>query len=217
MSFAHLSDLIAAHGYIVVATVVALESMGLPLPGEATLVTAAIYAATTHRLSIVFVVGAAALGAIVGDNIGFWIGHRFGHDLLVRYGRFVRIDARRMKLGQYLFARHGGKVVFFGRFVALLRAVAALLAGINRMPWDRFLFFNAAGGVVWASTFGSGAYILGKGFERVRGPLAVGSLVIGVAAFAGTAWFLRRHEAALLAEAERALPGTPGAGDRGAD
>jgi membrane protein DedA with SNARE-associated domain len=207
MSFAHFSDLIAAHGYVVVAAVVALESMGLPLPGETTLVTAAIYAGTTHRLSIVFVVGAAALGAIVGDNIGFWIGQRFGHDLLARYGRFVRIDAGRMKLGQYLFDRHGGKVVFFGRFVALLRAVAALLAGINRMPWGRFLFFNATGGVVWASVFGGGAYFLGEGFKRLEGPLAVGGLVIGAAAFAATVWFLRRHEAALTAEAERALPG----------
>jgi membrane protein DedA with SNARE-associated domain len=157
MSFSHISSLISAHGYIVVATVVGIESMGLPLPGETTLVTAAIYAGTTHSLNIGLVVAAASIGAILGDNIGFWIGLTFGRELLARHGRFVRIDARRMKLGQYLFARHGGKVVFFGRFVALLRAAAALLAGINCMPWRRFLFFNATGGVAWASVFGIGA------------------------------------------------------------
>jgi membrane protein DedA with SNARE-associated domain len=207
MSFSHLTGLIASHGYVVVATVVALESMGLPLPGETTLVAAAVYAGTTHQLNIGLVIGAAALGAIGGDNIGYWIGLRFGHDLLLRHGRLVRIDPRRMKLGQYLFARHGGKVVFFGRFVALLRAVAALLAGINSMPWRRFLFFNATGGVVWASLFGSGAYFLGEGFAHLEGRLAVAGLVLAAAAFAWTLWFLRRHEAALQAEAERAMPG----------
>ena len=169
----HLGSLISAHGYVVVATVVGLESMGLPLPGETTLVTAAVYAGTTHGLNIGLVVAAACVGAIVGDNIGFWIGQRYGRGLLERYGRYLRLDARRLQLGRYLFARHGGSVVFFGRFLALLRTVAALLAGINNMPWRRFLFFNAAGGVVWASVFGIGAYVAGEQFARLEGPLAV--------------------------------------------
>jgi membrane protein DedA with SNARE-associated domain len=106
-----LADLISTHGYWIVAVVVALESMGIPAPGETALVTAAIFAGTTQRLNIAWVIVAAAIGAI------------------------ARIDARRIKLGQYLFARRGGKVVFFGRFIAVLPAVAAVLAGTNGMHW----------------------------------------------------------------------------------
>jgi len=93
------------------------------------------------------VIAAAASGAILGDNLGFWIGREGGYRLLRRYGRYIRLEERRLKLGQYLFMRHGGKVVFFGRFVAVLRAWAAFLAGTNRMRWPRFLLFNAAGGI----------------------------------------------------------------------
>ena len=157
-----LSSLLATHGYWVVAAVVMLESMGIPMPGETMLVTAAIYAGTTHRLSITLVVAAAATGAIVGDNLGFWVGRRFGAGLLHRYGHLVRLDARRIELGQVLFDRHGGKVVFFGRFVALLRTMAALLAGINGMNGRRFLIFNATGGMAWATAYGFAAYMLGE-------------------------------------------------------
>jgi len=204
-----LAAWIAAHGPLLVAAVVALESMGLPVPGETTLVTAALLAGTTHDLDIVRVVAAAALGAIVGDSAGYWIGRRYGHRLLVRYGPLIRIDSARLRLGQYLFARHGGKVVFFGRFVALLRALAALLAGTNAMPWPRFMAFNAAGGVVWASVFGFGAYSLGEGFTHLEGRLAVAGAVLGVAGVAGGLWFVRRHEAALQRDAERALGPDP--------
>ena len=129
-----LAELISAHGYWIVAIVVALESMGLPAPGETALVTAAIFAGTTQRLNIAWIIVAAAIGAIVGDNLGYLIGRRFGYSMLLRYGHLVRVDAKRIKLGQYLFARHGGKVVFFGRFIAVLRAIAAVLAGTNCMP-----------------------------------------------------------------------------------
>ena len=111
-------------------------------------------------------------GAIVGDNLGFWIGRRFGHNLLVHYGYFIGIDDAKLKLGPVSLRRHGGKVVFFGRFVAVLRAGAALLAGVNCMPWDRFLFFNAAGGVVWAALFGCGGFFLGQEFQRLHGSFA---------------------------------------------
>jgi membrane protein DedA with SNARE-associated domain len=198
-----LAAWIVAHGPLLVAVVVALESMGLPVPGETTLVTAALVAGTGHGLHIGVVVAAAALGAIAGDSAGYWIGRRWGHALLVRYGPLVRIDAARLRLGQYLFARHGGKVVFFGRFVALLRALAALLAGTNGMPWPRFFAFNAAGGVVWAAIFGFGAYTLGEGFTHLQGRLAIAGIVLGVLGIVGGLWFVRRHEAALMREADR--------------
>ncbi|MEP6917537.1 MAG: DedA family protein [Acidobacteriota bacterium] len=207
MLWASITNLVSTHGYWVVAVVVAVESMGIPLPGETILVTAGIYAGTTHRLNIWIIIAAAALGAIAGDSAGFLIGRRFGYRLLLRYGRYVRMNEARIKLGQFLFDRHGGKVVFFGRFVAVLRTLAALLAGMNGMDWRRFLVFNASGGIAWAVAFGAGAYAFGEQIERVRGPIAVVTLV--AAAFAGVIlmWFVGRHEAELEAQAERALPG----------
>jgi membrane protein DedA with SNARE-associated domain len=201
--FAGLTDLIVTHGYWVVAAVIMLESMGVPLPGETMLVTAAIFAGTTHQLNIVWVIVAAVSGAIVGDNLGFWVGHRYGVALLHNYGHLLRLTPRRIRLGQYLFDRHGGKVVFFGRFVAVLRALAALLAGMNCMSWWRFLAFNAAGGIVWATAYGTAAYLFGEQVERLRGAVAViGFVLAGVAVIAGT-WFVRYHEEALSAHVEQ--------------
>ncbi len=200
-------SLISTYGYWAVAGVVALESMGLPLPGETTLIAAAAYAGTTHRLSVVLVVAAAAAGAILGDNLGFWLGRGFGYRLLLRYGHYLRMSEKRVKLGQYLFLRHGGKVVFFGRFVAVLRALAAFLAGTNRMPWSPFLLFNAAGGVVWATAYGVAAYVFGKQIHHLLSGMGLAMLVLALVLASATFVFLRRHEAQLEAEAERALPG----------
>src|SRR5690242_10381291 len=135
--------LLQTYGYWVVLLFVAVESTGIPFPGETMLLAAAIYAGATHHLSLPFVIAAAAAGAILGDNLGFFAGRAGGYRLLRRFGHYIRLDARRLKLGQYLFLRHGGKIVFCGRFVAVLRAWAAFLAGANRMGWARFLVFNA--------------------------------------------------------------------------
>jgi membrane protein DedA with SNARE-associated domain len=153
--------LIAHYGYAAIFLVVMLESTGIPMPGETILITAAALAGTKHALDIRWVIAAAAGGAIVGDNIGFWVGREFGEPLLEKRGDLVGLDARKRMLGRYLFARYGGSIVFFGRFVALLRAFAALLAGANNLaPW-RFFVFNALGGIVWATIFGLGGYLLG--------------------------------------------------------
>jgi membrane protein DedA with SNARE-associated domain len=202
-----LTDLIATHGYWLVATIVALESMGLPLPGETVLVTAAIYAGTTHEMNIAVLVAAAAVGATLGDNVGYWVGRRFGYGLLVSHGDRVGLTVRRIKLGQFIFERHGGAVVFFGRFIALLRMLAALLAGVNCMRWWRFLFFNMAGGATWAAVFGLGAYIFGEQVHRLSRPMAVASFAVATLGAIGAMWFVRRHETALEDEAERAMPG----------
>jgi membrane protein DedA with SNARE-associated domain len=202
-----LDSLIASNGYWVVATVVALESMGIPVPGETTLVTAAIYAGTTRRLDIWLVIAAAAAGAIAGDNVGYLLGRRFGLRLLLRYGPLLRIGTPRIKLGRYLFYRHGGKVVFFGRFIAILRALAAILAGINCMAWRRFLFFNATGGVVWAAAYGLGAYEAGAYVETLSGKAGFLIAALAVVGIGAGLWFVRRHEAELERRAEAALPG----------
>ena len=189
------------------ALIVALESTGVPVPGETGLITAAVFAGTTHRLNIWFVLLAAVVGAIAGSSIGYVIGRTLGHRFLIKYGATLHMNERRIKLGQYLFQRHGGKVVFFGRFVAILRALASILAGVNYMDPRRFLFFNTAGAIVWSLVFGLAAYSLGHELERLRRPAAIALTAVAVLAVAGGFWFIRRHEAALEAEAEKALPG----------
>jgi membrane protein DedA with SNARE-associated domain len=184
--FSHLQPLVAQHGYWVVFLIVMLESAGIPLPGETALVLASIYAGATDQLNIAFVIASAAAGAILGDNIGFWVGRTWGLTFLLRYGKLIHLPEKRLRLGQYLFATHGAKIVFFGRFVAFLRVFAALLAGVNQYKWPPFLFFNAAGGIVWAIVFGAGAYLFGESIHLVSGPLgvaALGGVVIGVIVF----------------------------------
>jgi membrane protein DedA with SNARE-associated domain len=204
---ASLSALIAQHGYWVVAAVVGLESMGIPLPGETMLVSAAVYAGATHQLNILMVIAWATIGAILGDNAGYLIGKRFGYPLLLRHGSLLGITTSRIKLGQYLFLRHGGKVVFFGRFIAVLRVLAASLAGVNCMPWPRFLVCNAAGAVVWAGSYGTLAYLLGDRVQRFTKPVGITIIVAAIAGAVLLIKFVRGHENALEAEAERLLPG----------
>jgi len=199
--------LLVTYGYWAVFVFVAIESTGIPFPGETMLLVAAIYAGTTHHLSILLVIVAAASGAILGDNLGFIIGRVGGYRLLRRYGRYIRLDERKLKLGQYLSMKHGGKVVFFGRFVAVLRAWAAFLAGTNRMRWPGFLFFNALGGIVWATLFGLGGYYLGNSIHRLTGPVAIASIVLATLCIIAFLIFVRHNEQRLEAEAERALPG----------
>ena len=124
------------------------------------------------------------------------------------YDPYSRLEERRLKLGQYVFLKHGGKVVFFGRFVAVLRTWAAFLAGTNRMPWPRFLLFNALGGIVWATVYGLGGYFLGHNVHRLTGPVGTISIVLAGLIIIGFLLFLRRNEHRLEDEAERALPGS---------
>jgi membrane protein DedA with SNARE-associated domain len=140
-----LIRLIQVHGPWIISVVVALESAGVPLPGETILVAAALLAAATDQIDIVVVVAAAAAGAIIGDGIGYTVGRCFGMPLLRKYGRYIRLDENRLLIGRYLFFRYGSAVVFFGRFIAVLRIFAALLAGANGMPAGRFFFFNVTG------------------------------------------------------------------------
>jgi membrane protein DedA with SNARE-associated domain len=200
-----IQDLIASYGYAAVFSVVLLESSGIPLPGETILVCASVYAGRQHGLDIRVIIGAAASGAILGDNVGFWIGRRFGRTLLMKYGHCVGIDRQKLALGEYLFMRFGGVIVFFGRFVALLRVYAALLAGINRLRPVEFAVYNAAGGVVWAATFGLGGYLFGKNPQHFVGPIGWIALVAFVAGGYFLWAFCKTHERRFLADAARAV------------
>jgi membrane protein DedA with SNARE-associated domain len=202
----HLQHVLATYGYFAVLAVVGMESLGVPIPGETALVAGAILAGE-GKLNIYGVIVAAAAGAIIGGACGYWIGREFGFPIAYRYGRYVSLNEKRLKLGQYLFIKHGGKIVFFGRFVALLRTFAAFLAGVNRYNWEEFFFFNAAGGIVWAAIFGTGGYLLGRAFEYYARPVALAALVAAVIGALAAARFIRYHEQALEEEAERALPG----------
>jgi membrane protein DedA with SNARE-associated domain len=195
------------YGVLAVFLVVGAESIGIPVPGETMLIAAALYAGTTHNLSIVAIVAAAAGGAIVGDNIGFALGRHGGWRLLKRYGHRVGIDERRLKLGRYLFLRHGGKVVFFGRFVSILRTYAAALAGANHMPFRRFFSFNASGGIVWASIYGFGYYYAAHLLKQLDTPITVAFIAAAVAGLAAMFVFIRRNIEDWEDRAERALPG----------
>lgn len=210
MSFLHdlpIADLIASYGYLAIFAIITLESAGVPMPGETVLISSAVYAGSTGQLHIGLIVLAAASAAILGDNLGYWAGRRWGMPLLLRYGHLVALDHGRLKLGQYLFREHGGKIVFFGRFTAMLRAYAAVLAGVNRLDARRFMLFNGLGGVIWAGVMGVGSYLCGRSIEKVAGP--VGLALLAVVIFGGLAlWlFVRRHETRLRAQAEAAIPG----------
>jgi membrane protein DedA with SNARE-associated domain len=206
MSF--VENLVETYGLIVVGGVILLESLGLPVPGETVLIIASIYAGTSHpHLDIVEVILTAAGAGLVGQMIGYVIGHEFGYWLLLRYGPYVRITESRIKLGEYLFLRHGGKIVFVSRFVPVLRSIAGILAGANRMPWRQFLFANAVGALAWASFFGFAAYMLGHQVEHLAGPMVIVLGVVVLILIIVGIVFVGRHEAQLAAEAERALPG----------
>jgi len=200
-------ELIHAYGLVTVALIVGLECVGFPLPGETALLGAAIYAGTKHDLNIVAVIITAAAAAIVGRTIGYAVGRGFGYWLLLRYGGYVRMNEARIKLGQYLFLRHGGKIVFIAQFVPVLRTFAGIFAGANMMPWRDFLYANITGSIIWSLSYGYAAYALGRQFERLQGPVVIILVVITVVGFIVGGIFVNRHEAQLLAEAERAMPG----------
>jgi membrane protein DedA with SNARE-associated domain len=201
-----LVRLIQVHGPWIISVVVALESAGMLLPGETILIAAALLAAATNQIDIAVVVAAAAAGAIVGDGIGYAVGRRFGRPLLRKYGRYIRLDENRLLIGRYLFFRYGNAVVFFGRFIAVLRMFAALLAGANSMPAGRFFFFNVTGGICWACLFGFGAYVVGAEIYKISKTLSLVSLGLFIGAGSALSIIVRRYEIVLLRQAERGLP-----------
>jgi membrane protein DedA with SNARE-associated domain len=182
------------HGYAVVFIVVLLEGAGSPLPGETALVLAAVYAGATGRLDIATVLLVAVAGGILGGTAGYWIGRSVSTEFLRKHGKWIGLTENRLALGRHLFQSHGGKIVFFGRFIAVLRIVAALLAGLNRYDFKRFFLFNAAGVVAWAAIMGLGGYFFGDAMTRVSGPLGAIGLGFAAAVVIGFLIVLRRQE-----------------------
>ena len=202
-----IAHLIHVYGLLVVAAVIGLENVGIPFPGETVLIIASVIAGTKHDLNIASVILTAAGASIIGRMIGYVIGREFGYWLLLRYGGYLRITGGRIKLGQYLFLRHGGKIILIAQFVPVLRSIAGILAGANRMPWPHFMLTNIIGAFLWATFYGFAAYSLGRQAEQLGGwmvfVLGLGLLIFILVA----AIFVGRHETQLTAEAEQALPG----------
>ena len=203
----NVGHLIASYGYVALFALVGAESMGVPLPGETALVIAAIYAGSTHNLSPWAVFAVAAAAAIIGDNIGYWIGAKGGYRLARSQGYRVRLDEHKLKVARYLFDSYGPRVVFLGRFVSILRTYAAFLAGVSRMRWRRFLVANAAGGIIWAGAFTLAAYLAGATLRRVSGTIAIILGAVAVVVIAGVVVAIRRQTGKLSARAEAAYPG----------
>ena len=194
-------------GYLAVFLLAGLESLCLPfLPGETALLTAAALAARLH-LVIGGVIAAAAAGPIVGGSIAFAIGWWGGYRLLVRHGARVGLGQPQVKVTHYLFQHQGPEVVFAARFVLVLRSFAGLLAGAGRMSPLRFLAFNAAGSVVWATAYGLAAYAAGVTLNGLSGWLAAGFGAAAVAVLVVVVLVTRRHARRLEARAEAAFPG----------
>ena len=222
-----VGQLVETFGYPLLFALVAAESSGVPIPGETALITAAVLA-SQGKMEIALVIPIAAGAAIVGDNIGYQIGRRGGRWLLQRPGRFRRQRAQALELGEPFFERHGPKAVFFGRFVLGLRVWASWLAGATKMRWRAFFFWNALGGICWATGIGLLAYFLGNAAGNAVSTF--GLYGIFALAIAAVSVFVahRRHQRRMRESLDRrtgtpvpprprvqapTAPGTPGDGE----
>ena len=171
-----VGHLIKEYGYVIVALLVAAENLGLPLPGESALITAAAFAARGH-LWLPGVIIASTAGTIVGGSGGYWIGRAGGLRLVHRIGKFIRVSDADIQKGHEFFEKHGAKTVFLARFIAILRIVVGLLAGVSEMPFLRFTLYNALGGACWSVAIGLLAYTFGANLPRLHRLLGTGGLI----------------------------------------
>ena len=193
--------------YGLIFALVALEYLGIPSPGETALILGAVLSATTHRLAIPYVILDAALAAIVGANIGFAIGYFGGSHLLVKIAQWLRIKDERLKIAHYLFNHWGAWVIFFGRFVTILRAYISFFGGVNRMSWVRFEIANVLGGFAWATLWGV-IYFSGSSLVAgMQGPFKWGAVAFAILVVVIGIVVIRKNEGRLAAAADRELPG----------
>lgn len=182
------------YGYLAVFLFIGIENLGVPFPGETMLVAASVYAAQACGLQEPYVIAACILGSVVGSTAGYWVGCTGGRGLL----RTLHVSDKHLGPAEAYFARYGGATVFFGRFLAVLRAWASFLAGVNHMHTGRFLIYNSAGAIIWSITFGMLGFLLGKHLDQLQkvltelgtgGAIAVALVVVVALA----AFWLRRH------------------------
>lgn len=196
-----LLELLGRWGYGVIFVGMLLENAGLPLPGE-TLTLLGGYAAGSGQMALFGVIGAAAAGAILGDNIGYWVGRRLGWGLLLRLGVWLRQSPEQMDLLRQRFLRHANASVFLGRFVAVLRILAGPMAGAVGMPYGRFLVCNVSGALLWSVSMVSLAWLGGRWIpmdRMISGVVQFGiGLLLLVALLAVVPKMISRWQARLL-------------------
>jgi membrane protein DedA with SNARE-associated domain len=192
-----VTSLLLQYGLVLLFAAVAIESAGVPIPGETALITAAFFARPEYdHWSLVSVIVVAAAAAIIGDNIGYALGRFGGRALIDRWGFAKRYADKALPPSERFFEKHGPKTVFFGRFIAILRVTAAWLAGLSHMAWWRFFMWNAAGGILWATGVSVLAYWAGKAAAEtiqkygLYGVLAL--LALGVLAFLALRYWRKR-------------------------
>jgi membrane protein DedA with SNARE-associated domain len=211
-SILNVGHLVETFGYPLLFVLVMSESSGIPIPGETSLIAAAVLA-SQGKLEIALVIALAAAGAIVGDNIGYLIGREGGRWLLKRPGMFARQRQEVLRVGEPFFEVHGPKAVFFGRFVLGLRVWASWLAGATRMHWRSFVVWNALGGICWATGIGLLVYFLGHSAGGAIEAFGVYGLVAVLLAIVSTVVLHRRH----VARTRRPAPPTKARDDQGED
>lgn len=194
--FAHLRAFVADYGYWAVALALLCENAGIPVPGESTLLLASFLAYSEHRLHLGWIIVVATCAATLGDNIGYLLGHYGGRPLLDRYQRVFRISQATLLRGEDMFARYGAASVFFARFVFGLRVFAGPLAGVLRMHWRKFAFFNFMGAALWVSTIAGAGYFFGQHWRNLlmvmqRFNIVVLIVAVGVVLYLW--WRHRRH------------------------
>jgi membrane protein DedA with SNARE-associated domain len=215
-----LQNILSVVGYPAVTLFIMIESSGIPFPGETMLLLASFFAAVSHQLSIPIVIACAAFGAIAGDNLGYLAGRTGGRALALRFGKYIFLKPEHLDYAEKFFEKHGDKTVFFGRFVAVLRAWSAFLAGINHMRWRKFLIYNAVGGIVWAIVYGTLGFVAGSflhdnfaAVERIASALGwIGAGIVVVFAIGAFILLrLRRRKRLLVAIASEAAADAPDA------
>ena len=200
--FGDVQPMLEHYGYLAVGGFVLLEDFGVPVPGEVIMIAAAIFAGAGH-MNIALVILVAALGAIIGDNIGFVVGHFGGRPLLDRFGRYVFLTPERLEGAEDYFNRHGGKVVVIARFVEGLRQVNGILAGTAGMHWLRFLGFNALGAVLWVCWWSLLGYFAGQNISEIYDAFdRYKWFVIGAAAVIVVAFVVHRVRRRRASDAE---------------
>ncbi|GCE22817.1 DedA family protein [Dictyobacter kobayashii] len=183
ISLETLQNVLHVIGYPAVTLFILIECIGIPIPGETMLLLASFYAATDDTLQIPIVIACAAFGAIMGDNVGYYVGRTGGRAFVARFGRFFFIKMEHLDVAERFFQRHGAKTVFFGRFISILRIFSAFLAGVNRMEWRSFMLYNGLGGIVWATYVGLLGYIAGRYFHEHFDQVEAVARTVGWAGF----------------------------------
>ena len=191
-----LKDHFQNHGYLTVAVALLLENAGIPVPGETILLFASFIAYSQGTLRLSLVIPVAIVAAVVGDNLGYWLGVRGGRPLLARYQRFFRISQSTLTRGEATFDRFGAPTIFVARFIFGLRVIAGPLAGVLKMPWRRFLLFNVLGATVWVCTISAVGALFGRHWDdvlRVMAQVNTGVLIAAAAVGAILWWQYRKR------------------------